>query len=99
MTLKLLGSRKGWKVFDIPAEELTPEVVAKYLEPLDITKLENLQAQGGTMLFSTRTNPFKDVAKCQTEEEKNEVRQRVGEASAAKFEILGIDASNCCGWR
>ena len=49
--VEVIGIKKGWKVFDIPAEELTPEVVAKYLEPLDITKLENLQAQGGTMLF------------------------------------------------
>jgi 6-phosphofructokinase 1 len=90
--VEIIGIKKGWKAFDIPKEQLTPEVIAKYLEPLKIGDLDDLHTKGGTMLYSTRTNPFKGVAKCKTEEEKDAIRKKVGEDLASKMKVFGLDA-------
>lgn len=90
--VEVVGIKKGWKVFDIPKVQITEDVVKKYTEILKIGDLDDLHTKGGTILYSTRTNPFKDVAKCKTEEEKDTVRKKVGEDLASKFKILGIDA-------
>ena len=90
--VELIGIKKGWKLFDMPKEKITPEVVKKYTEKLDIAKLDDLQTKGGTILFSTRTNPFKDVLKQKTEADREKLRKKIAEDIAAKYKLVGIDA-------
>jgi 6-phosphofructokinase 1 len=90
--IEVVGILKGWKAFDMPLDKLTPDVVKKYTQVLKIADLDDLQTIGGTMLYSSRTNPFKGVAKCKTEAEKDVIRKKVGEDLSAKFKVFGIDA-------
>jgi ATP-dependent phosphofructokinase / diphosphate-dependent phosphofructokinase len=90
--VELIGIKKGWKLFDMAKEKITPEVVKKYTEKLDIAKLDDLQTKGGTILFSTRTNPFKDVLKQKTEADREKLRKKIAEDIAAKYKLIGIDA-------
>jgi 6-phosphofructokinase 1 len=90
--IEVVGIKKGWKAFDIPKEQITPDVVARFTEVLKIGDLDDLHTKGGTILYSTRTNPFKAVAKCKTEEEKDAVRKKVGEDLASKMALFGLDA-------
>ncbi|MEM3341967.1 MAG: ATP-dependent 6-phosphofructokinase [Thermoplasmata archaeon] len=90
--IEVIGIKKGWEAFDIPKDQLTPEVVKKYTVKLNIAELDDLQTKGGTILYTSRTNPFKAVGKAKTDEEKEALRKKIGEDLASKFAILGIDA-------
>ena len=79
--VECVGIQKGWKGF---LENITM--------PLDIAEHDDLHTIGGTVLYTSRTNPFKDVAKAKTEEEKNKLREKISKEMAKKFEELGIDA-------
>ncbi len=69
--IECIGILKGWKGF---MENLTI--------PLDISEHDDLHTVGGTILFTSRTNPFKGVS---SKEEK-------AKDLAKKFEDLGVDA-------
>ncbi|MBY9003113.1 MAG: ATP-dependent 6-phosphofructokinase [Candidatus Lokiarchaeota archaeon] len=69
--IECVGILKGWKGF---VENLTI--------PLDIAEHDDLHTVGGTLLYTSRTNPFKGVAS--KEERAKEL--------AKKFEELNIDA-------
>jgi len=66
-----LGILKGWKGF---VENLTI--------PLDIAEHDDLHTVGGTILYTSRTNPFKGV----------ESKEKTAKILAEKFNELGIDA-------
>ncbi len=90
--IELIGIKKGWKLFDIPKEKMTPDIINKYLVDLDIAELDDLQVKGGTILYSTRTNPFKDVLKAKEETERDKIRERVGKDLSEKIMVLNLDA-------
>jgi 6-phosphofructokinase 1 len=69
--IKCIGILKGWKGF-----------VENLIIPLDIAEHDDLHTVGGTILYTSRTNPFKGVS---SKEDK-------AKELAKKFEELGIDA-------
>lgn len=79
--VKCVGILKGWKGF---MENLTM--------PLNIAEHDDLHTIGGTLLYTSRTNPFKSVQKAQTEEEKEQMKEKIAKEMAGKFDELGIDA-------
>ncbi|MFW9878685.1 MAG: 6-phosphofructokinase [Candidatus Thorarchaeota archaeon] len=66
-----VGILKGWKGF---MENLTM--------PLNIADHDDLHTEGGTILYTSRTNPFKGVA----------LKEEKAKELAEKFKVLGIDA-------
>lgn len=90
--LEVVGIKKGWMVFDMPKEAITPNIIEKFTEVLNIGELDDLQTKGGTILYSSRTNPFKAVSKLKTDEEKDAFRKKIGEDLTAKMKILNLDA-------
>jgi 6-phosphofructokinase len=79
--VECVGILKGWKGF---MENLTM--------PLNIAEHDDLHTIGGTLLYTSRTNPFKSVQKAQTDEERESIKQKIAKEMAAKFDGLGIDA-------
>lgn len=69
--IECVGILKGWKGF-----------VEKLTIPLDIAEHDDLHTEGGTLLFTSRTNPFKGATS--KEEKAKELTN--------KFKELGIDA-------
>jgi 6-phosphofructokinase len=79
--VECVGILKGWKGF---MENLTM--------PLNIAEHDDLHTIGGTLLYTSRTNPFKSVQKAQTDEERESIKQKIAKEMTAKFDALGIDA-------
>jgi 6-phosphofructokinase 1 len=69
--IECVGILKGWKGFN---ENLTI--------PLNIAEHDDLHTIGGTLLFTSRTNPFKTSS----------LKEQVAKDLASKFDKLGIDA-------
>ncbi len=90
--IEVVGIKKGWKLFDMPKDKLDKENIEKLTEVLDIGKLDDLQVKGGTILYSTRTNPFKNVENQNDEASKEELKKRVGIDLAEKLKVLKLDA-------
>jgi 6-phosphofructokinase 1 len=90
--IEVVGIIKGWKVFAIPKNELTQEAVEHYTHVLNIAELDDLHTKGGTILYTSRTNPFKAVGKIADPTEKAAKSKEIGKDLASKFELLGIDA-------
>ncbi len=90
--VEVIGVIKGWKLFSYSLNELTPEVIDHYTQKLDIADLDDLHTKGGTILYTSRTNPFKALAKISDPEEKEKQAQKIGKDMAFKFEKIGIDA-------
>ncbi len=90
--LQVVGIKKGWMVFTLPLEEITPEIIQKFTVTLNIGDLDDLHTKGGTMIYSSRTNPYKGVENLKTEEEKITFRKKVGQDLVEKMKILGVDA-------
>ncbi|MHA2224406.1 MAG: 6-phosphofructokinase [Candidatus Hodarchaeales archaeon] len=78
---KVIGIEKGWKGF---LENQTRE--------LDISKLDDLHTVGGTLLYTSRTNPYKDVKKVKDLGEREQKIKEVAMSMASQLNILGIDA-------
>lgn len=76
-----VGILKGWKGF---MENLTV--------PLNIADHDDLHTIGGTILYTSRTNPFKEVNKANSDEEKEQLKEKIAKEMAKKFDELGIDA-------
>jgi 6-phosphofructokinase 1 len=79
--VECVGIIKGWKGF---LENLTI--------PLNIAEHDDLHIIGGTLLYTSRTNPFKSIQKTNTEEQKEALKQKISKEMANKFDELGIDA-------
>ena len=90
--IEVVGIKKGWKLFAMKKEELTPEVIERNTYVLDIGELDDLHTKGGTILYTSRSNPFKAGAKIADKKEKQEFTENIGKDIASRFEILGIDA-------
>lgn len=76
--VEVVGIIKGWKVFNFPKSELTKELVDHYTQVLDIGELDDLHTKGGTMLYTSRTNPFKAVAKLKDPQEREQLTKKSG---------------------
>lgn len=79
--VECVGIVKGWKGF---LENLTI--------PLNIAEHDDLHTIGGTLLYTSRTNPFKSIQQAKTDEEKESLKQKISKEMANKFDELGIDA-------
>ncbi|TFF93046.1 MAG: ATP-dependent 6-phosphofructokinase [Promethearchaeota archaeon] len=79
--IECVGIIRGWKGF------LENEAI-----PLNIAKHDDLHTEGGTVLYTSRTNPFKEVNKLNNEKEKEDLREKIAREMASKFEEIGIDA-------
>ncbi len=77
----VIGIEKGWKGF---IENKTRE--------LDITKLDDLHTIGGTLLYTSRTNPYKDAKKIKDPAEKQTRIEEIAHQLASQFKDLEIDA-------
>ncbi|MFX0065622.1 MAG: 6-phosphofructokinase [Candidatus Hermodarchaeota archaeon] len=78
---EVIGIEKGWKGF---MENIT--------RPLNLADLDNLHTVGGTILFSTRTNPYKEVKKIEDPVEREKAIENTVKDMATRFKGLGIDA-------
>lgn len=78
---EVLGIEKGWKGF---LENIT--------RPLKVRELENLHQEGGTILFTSRTNPFASLKKLSNKDEKEKERSKIVKSMLNQFSVLGIDA-------
>ncbi len=74
--IECIGIQKGWKGF---MENLTI--------PLNIAEHDDLHTIGGTILYTSRTNPFKGINRDDPEQV-----AKVSKNMATKFDELGIDA-------
>ncbi|UCG90221.1 MAG: ATP-dependent 6-phosphofructokinase [Candidatus Heimdallarchaeota archaeon] len=77
----VVGIEKGWKGF---LENITRE--------LDISKLDDLHTIGGTILYTSRTNPYKEAKKVKNQAEKQKIIEETARKMAQQFDVLGIDA-------
>lgn len=78
---KVVGIEKGWKGF---LENITRE--------LDISKLDDLHTIGGTILYTSRTNPYKNAKKIKDPAKKQKMIEEMAKKMASQFNIMGIDA-------
>ncbi|MFW9992553.1 MAG: 6-phosphofructokinase [Candidatus Odinarchaeota archaeon] len=77
---EVIGIEKGWKGF---LNNLT--------RPLNIAELDDLHTRGGTILFTSRTNPFKEIYKIKDPVEREEASKKCATELAEQFSSLGID--------
>ena len=78
---EIIGIEKGWKGF-----------LENIKKTLKVRELENLHQDGGTLLFTSRTNPFASLKNFKTDSEKESEKKKILESMDKQFSILGIDA-------
>ncbi|MBD3254385.1 MAG: 6-phosphofructokinase, partial [Candidatus Lokiarchaeota archaeon] len=76
-----VGFLKGWEGV---MEDLTIN--------LNISEHDDLHTIGGTLLYTSRTNPFKSLKTVNTEEEKTELKKQIATNIAEKLKKKQIDA-------
>jgi len=79
--IECIGIKKGWKGF-----------MDNIIEPLNIAELDDLHTIGGTLIYTSRYNPFKVVYKLSDQKEKEELKKKIAVEMASKFKDLGIEA-------
>ena len=79
--IEVVGIEKGWKGF---LDNIT--------RPLKVADYDNLLTEGGTILYTSRTNPFKEGSKIKNETEKKALEEKTSKELASKFKDLEIDA-------
>ncbi len=89
--VEVIGIKQGWKIFTYPIEEI-PKVKEHYLEKLDIGELDDLHTRGGTILYTSRSNPFEPVTKINDPKEKETLRKKIALDLKAKMQLLELDA-------
>jgi 6-phosphofructokinase 1 len=77
---KVIGIEKGWKGF-----------LEKKTRILEVNQLDDLHRIGGTLLFTSRTNPYKDAKKLKNLEEREKKIKEIARHMASQFKSLGID--------
>ncbi len=83
---KILGIEKGWQGF---LDNKTRE--------LKVAELDDLHTIGGTLLYTSRTNPYKNAKKVKDPSEREKMIKETAINMTAKFNDLGIDALCCIG--
>ena len=78
---RVIGIEKGWKGF---LELLTCE--------LDVTALDDLHTIGGTLIYTSRTNPYKIARGIKNPVDREAAIKKIAETMASQFDKLGIDA-------
>ncbi|MFX0094841.1 MAG: 6-phosphofructokinase, partial [Candidatus Hodarchaeota archaeon] len=78
---EVIGIEKGWK-----------GVMENITRPLKLIDLDNLHKIGGTILYSTRTNPYKKVKNIKDDAEREKAIEATAKDMAGRFNALGIDA-------
>ena len=78
---EVIGIEKGWKGF-----------LENIKRPLKVRELENLHQDGGTLLYTSRTNPFASLKKFNDPDEKTKEKKKIIESMKNQFSVLGIDA-------
>jgi 6-phosphofructokinase 1 len=79
--MECVGIIKGWKGF-----------MKNITIPLNIAEHDDLHTIGGTLLYTSRTNPFEPIKDAESEEEEEQMKKDISEKMAAQFDELGIDA-------
>ena len=77
---RVIGIEKGWKGF---LEGRTRE--------LDVTALDDLHTIGGTLIYTSRTNPYKDAKAIKDPKGREAAIEETAKKMAAQFDKLGID--------
>ncbi|MFX0173805.1 MAG: 6-phosphofructokinase, partial [Candidatus Hodarchaeota archaeon] len=77
---KVIGIEKGWNGF-----------LENKIRNLEVNQLDDLHRIGGTILFTSRTNPYKDAKKLKNLEEREEKIKETARHMASQFKSLGID--------
>jgi ATP-dependent phosphofructokinase / diphosphate-dependent phosphofructokinase len=89
--VEIIGIKQGWKIFTF-AKEMIPDIMDRYLTKLDIGELDDLHTRGGTILYTSRSNPFKPVTETNDPKKKEELRKSIALDLKEKMNIIGIDA-------
>jgi len=76
-----IGILKGWEGF---MNNLTIT--------LNIAEHDDLHTVGGTLLYTSRTNPFKRAFKVENKEKEEEIKKEIAQQMAKNYDELGIDA-------
>jgi 6-phosphofructokinase 1 len=79
--VECVGIMKGWKGF-----------MENFTMPLNVAEHDDLHIEGGTILYTSRTNPFKVIQKAKSDTEKKELEEKISKDLTSKFMDLGIDA-------
>jgi len=90
--MSIVGIRQGWKIFSFPIEKITKELIDIYTINLDIGDLDDLHTRGGTILYTSRTNPFEKVTKLTDPKQQEELRKKIAFDLKAKMHLLDLDA-------
>jgi 6-phosphofructokinase 1 len=77
---KVIGIEKGWKGF---LENRTID--------LDLTKLDNLHTIGGTLIYTSRTNPYKQAKKIKDSLKRKNAIKETAQKMATQMDKIGID--------
>ncbi|MHA1976844.1 MAG: 6-phosphofructokinase [Candidatus Hodarchaeales archaeon] len=77
----VVGIEKGWKGF---LENRTRE--------LDVTSLDDLHTVGGTLIYTSRTNPYKKAKSIQDPIEREKAIKKTAEKMASQIKTLNLDA-------
>ncbi|MHA2052822.1 MAG: 6-phosphofructokinase [Candidatus Hodarchaeales archaeon] len=75
------GIEKGWKGF-----------LENKIRELDINTLDDLHTVGGTILFTSRTNPYKEAKKIKDERERERAIKETAIEMTSQLSKLNIDA-------
>ncbi len=78
---EVVGIEKGWKGF-----------MENIQVPLKISEHDDLHTIGGTILYTSRFNPYKDAKKYKNKKERDKFKKEVAEKMAKQFDKLKIDA-------
>ncbi|UCE12779.1 MAG: ATP-dependent 6-phosphofructokinase [Candidatus Heimdallarchaeota archaeon] len=78
---EIIGIEKGWKGF-----------LENRTRKLNVAKLDDLHTIGGTLLYTSRTNPYKDAKKVRDPSERAKRIEETAKMMVKQFEVLGIDA-------
>ncbi|MHA2106180.1 MAG: 6-phosphofructokinase [Candidatus Hodarchaeales archaeon] len=78
---KVIGIEKGWKGF---LENRTRE--------LDVSSLDDLHTVGGTLIYTSRTNPYKNAKGIQEPVEREKAIKETAEMMASQIKTLKLDA-------
>jgi 6-phosphofructokinase 1 len=89
--VEIIGIKQGWKIFTFP-KEVIPKIKDQYLEKLEISELDDLHTRGGTILYTSRSNPFKPVTKLTNPAEQEKLRKKIAIDLREKMGTIGIDA-------
>ncbi len=79
--IECIGIKKGWKGF-----------MENINESLNIAELDDLHTIGGTLIYTSRYNPYKVIHKLSDQKEKEQLGKKIATEMASKFKDLGIDA-------